>query len=276
MRRAGQSDLPGIRRLLEAHVERTMFPLSNLLRHGLDGPAEYAPSFWVAGRQGVTDALALNRNGSVNPCLPSQDWAAAARALSGAAVSAVIGPADESRPLIERLGLAGRPTMLDRDDPHFAMKLQDLAVPDGPGELIPLAEADRETMLRWRIAYEVEALGLSPESAERTGADSLAKILEAGSHRVLVDDGRPLAMTGFNSALPEIVQIGGVYTPPKLRGEGHARRAVALHLAEARAAGATRATLFAAGEAGVRAYTAIGFRRIGAFTLFLLKDRVHV
>ena len=53
-----------------------------------------------------------------------------------------------------------------------------------------------------------------------------------------------------------------------------ARRAVALHLQEARDKGATRAILFAANEAAARAYESIGFERNGTFSLmmFLAND----
>ena len=74
-------------------------------------------------------------------------------------------------------------------------------------------------------------------------------------------------MTGFNAELPTIVQIGGVYTPPPLRGQGFARHAVALHLDEARRRGVGRATLFSASESAARAYSAIGFEPIGHYTL---------
>ena len=66
-----------------------------------------------------------------------------------------------------------------------------------------------------------------------------------------------------------MVQVGGVYTPPDLRGRGHARRALALHLA---ASGAERATLFSASAMAARAYRAVGFRQIGDWTLLLLRD----
>jgi predicted GNAT family acetyltransferase len=83
-------------------------------------------------------------------------------------------------------------------------------------------------------------------------------------------------MTGFNATLPEIVQIGGVYTPADLRGRGYARRAVALHLAEARGKGTARAVLFAANDAAARAYRAIGFQPAVPFTLFLLSTPTRI
>jgi predicted GNAT family acetyltransferase len=86
----------------------------------------------------------------------------------------------------------------------------------------------------------------------------------------------PLAMTSLHADLPRIMQVGGVYTPPDLRNKGHARRAVGLHLAQARAAGVGQATLFAAGPAAVRAYQALGFRRVGLWTLCLFAKAVTV
>ena len=98
--------------------------------------------------------------------------------------------------------------------------------------------------------------------------------IAADSHRFLVVDGEPVALTGFNARLPDIVQVGGVYMPPEARGRGLARRAVALHLTQARAAGAGRATLFASGAAAVACYAALGFERIGSFTLVLFDGTV--
>ena len=67
-----------------------------------------------------------------------------------------------------------------------------------------------------------------------------------------------------------------VYTPPALRGRGHAKAAVALHLAEARDAGVGRAVLFAASEAAARAYLGIGFQPSLEFALVLLTDPATV
>ena len=91
------------------------------------------------------------------------------------------------------------------------------------------------------------------------------------SHRVLYQDGVPVAMTGFNAVLSEAVQIGGVYTPPALRNRGLARRAVAMHLAEARENGVRKAILFAASTQAARAYEAVGFIRVGDFSVVLFE-----
>ncbi|MGB0904205.1 MAG: GNAT family N-acetyltransferase, partial [Mangrovicoccus sp.] len=89
------------------------------------------------------------------------------------------------------------------------------------------------------------------------------------THRVLFKDGQPVALTGFNASLPDVVQIGAVYVPPELRCNGYARAAVALQLLEARRKGVSRSILFAANEPAERAYRALGYRQIGDYSLVM-------
>ncbi|MFN4191607.1 MAG: GNAT family N-acetyltransferase [Tabrizicola sp.] len=166
---------------------------------------------------------------------------------------------------------------LDDDEPGFALDLADLRLPDAPGtRLVPAAKVARDLLLAWRAAATVETQGMPPSQSRACAAKDVDGWLDRDSHRVLLHNGQPVALTGFNAALPEIVQVGGVYTPPDLRNRGYARTAVALHLAEARAAGANRAVLFAATPAAVRAYRALGFQPAADFTLFLLATPTRI
>jgi GNAT superfamily N-acetyltransferase len=174
--------------------------------------------------------------------------------------------------LVAAIGLDGARKALDEDEPQFVLDLGGLVVPEGPGRLVPLGHIPEETAIGWRRDYLVEILGTPPERAETTAASDIANYVAEDSHRALVDRVTPLAMTGFNARLPDIVQVGAVYTPPLLRSRGLARRAVALHLAEAKARGVGQATLFASGPAAVRAYEALGFRRTGTWTIVLLAE----
>jgi predicted GNAT family acetyltransferase len=78
-------------------------------------------------------------------------------------------------------------------------------------------------------------------------------------------------LSAFNAALPDIVQLGGIYTPPALRGRGFAKIAVAASLAAARDRGVSRAVLFTNNPSAVRTYEAVGFRRTGDYSLVLLR-----
>ena len=81
-------------------------------------------------------------------------------------------------------------------------------------------------------------------------------------------------MSAFNAALPDMVQIGGVYTPPALRGHGYGRAVVAGSLLEARADGVERSILFtAAGNAPAqRAYRALGYRVVGRYGVVVFAE----
>lgn len=277
MKRATESDLPAIQTFLHARPSRAMFPLSNIDKFGLDGDHDYSPSMWFSeDSDGISGVLTVGRAGVVMPCLPQHNWDEAAAVLAGRSLTGFIGSTDEVRPLMAEVGLTGIAAQLDRDEPHFELDLADLIVPDGPGKLVPLQDADPDEMIRWRADYTAEVLQADRTAALEDGRQAYHQYVAHDTHRVLMADGVPVATTGFNAQIPQMVQIGGVYTPPALRGRGHARRAVALHLAEARVRGVTGATLFAASDMAVRAYQAIGFRRIGTWTLCLFGKEVVV
>ena len=86
------------------------------------------------------------------------------------------------------------------------------------------------------------------------------------------EQGAPVAYSAFNARLPEIVQVGGVWTPPDRRGRGYARAVVAGSLLEARAEGVRRAVLFTSNPMARRAYEALGFRKIGEYGLVIFMN----
>ena len=238
------------------------------------GGHPFAVTMWLARQGGkITDILTHSDGGMVMPVLPSGDYAAAACTLQGREIEGIIGPRDWARCLETALGLTSAPKSLDHDEPHFALALSDLTLPDGPGQIVPMSDAPADLIKSWMLDYQLATLNTPPDRATLRVQDSYATYTTNRSHVVLMDEGTPLAMTGFNAQLPDIVQIGGVYTPPHLRGQGHARRAVALHLAQVRTRGVRRATLFSASDMAARAYRAIGFRQIGDWSLILLRNK---
>lgn len=273
MIRAGAQDAAQIAEFLTRHCDTSMFALSNLAQHGLDNDHPRALRCWLAASGGqITDVFSITTEGMAMPQCPNfgrDQWAVAAQVTQGIPLIGIIGPAAQARGYAAAAGLGAVPANLDRDEPFMALDLADLIRPAGPGRIVPLANAPRQTVFDWMTAYQVESLGLDSTEARRSAEHSFAAYLAAGSHVVLMQGDTPLAMTGFNARLPGIVQIGGVYTPPRLRNLGHARRAVALHLTQARAIGVTRAVLFSASTAAARAYAAIGFRQTGDWTLYL-------
>lgn len=278
IREAEPKDRQDVETLLLRRLDGAMFPLTNLRAHGLGAGGfasdhRHATRFWFVDDASI---VALTQEGMLMALVdPSCDLAELPTALAGMTLTGAVGPAQSIRPILRALNVDATPARLDEDEPGFALDLADLRCPDLPGAtLAPAAAAPLDLLIRWRAASMVETQGMPPDEAPAKAAEHLTAWLRADSHRVLLHQGQPVALTGFNAILPEIVQVGGVYTPPERRNRGYARTAVALHLAEARAAGTTRAVLFAATPAAARAYRAIGFQPKEAFSLVLFHDPV--
>jgi GNAT superfamily N-acetyltransferase len=277
IRAASVADRAALEAFLLAHIDVAMFPMVNLRDHGIGAGgfgSEHpnAARFWLLG-PGIGGVVAVTRRGMIMAVLPTAaELRGLAAAMAGVMVSGAVGEAVATRRVLAALGLEGAQTRRNADEPGFALLLADLVVPKVEGaELIAADDVLREMLIGWRAAYHGEIMGTPVGDAAAIAERDIAGYIAAGSHRVLLVEGKPVAMTGFNARLPEIVQVGGVYVPPDLRRRGYARLAVALHLAEARALGATRAVLFAANDAAARAYRAIGFQRSGGMALVLFQ-----
>jgi GNAT superfamily N-acetyltransferase len=280
IREAGLADRARVEALLHRRIDMAMFPLANLNAHGLGQtafPSDHpnATRFWLLDQDGL---VALSRGGMLMPHMTENlDLSALRGSLAGLQVAGALGSVSTVRPLLLALGLHDLPTCKDEDEPAFALDLDHLCIPDTVGaRLAPATAAHQPLLEEWRTAYHCETLGTpAAEAAALAKADTL-RMIDRGNHRLLFLDNQPVALTGFNASLPRIVQVGGVYTPPAFRGRGHARLAVALHLAEARAAGVTRAVLFASSPSAARAYSAIGFQPNGSFALVLFAPPVTI
>lgn len=280
-RKARESDLPALDAFLSARAQTSMFPLLNLRDHGLDGAAPRGMRIWVDDAPtGLRNMLAITNEGMLMaqaPDLTADLLSAARRVLAGRRAIGALGATDQIRALLPALGLADAPKNHNADEPGFSLDLNRLALPDMDGfALTPLRPPWMDMAVDWRRSYHVEVLGTPQADAAAAAARDIAGYVERDSHRFLLKDGAPVAMTGFNAPLPECVQIGGVYTPPELRGRGYARRAVGLHLCEAREGGVPRAVLFAASDAAAAAYQAIGFQPAAPYSMVLFSQPTEI
>ncbi|MDP5217520.1 GNAT family N-acetyltransferase [Ruegeria sp. 2205SS24-7] len=271
MQRATQADAAAIDGFLASHIETSMFPLSNLRTHGLDGAHPRAISVWIDPETG--GMLAVTREGMILPQLPGfKDWARLKPLLLDRSLIGCLGETDQVRALLMACGLQDRQMNNDSDEPLMRMDLDDLTEQEGEGRLLPLAVASRELIESWRTAYHLEVMGTPADQAEALARRDIESYISADTHRVLVIEDVPVAMTGFNAVCGDVIQIGGVYTPPELRQRGYAGRALHLHLAEAARSGKARAILFAASEAAAGVYRRTGFEIIGSYSMCLFRD----
>src|SRR5438552_1856161 len=77
------------------------------------------------------------------------------------------------------------------------------------------AEGELELLVGWRVRFAVEALGAAdgPE-LRQASADDVRLQHQRGTDWLLLAGAAPVSYSVFNAMLPDIVQIGGVWTPP--------------------------------------------------------------
>jgi len=268
-------DEGAIEAFLAPRADTSMFLRANARQGGLQDRGQPRQATYAAamGPSGVVALAAHCWNGILLVQAPEQihEVARTALAASGRPLKGISGPADQVRTAREALGV--RKAAVDDADLLYSLDLARLRVPPAlaalslrrpRGDELPL-------LIAWREQYLVET-GLSAAGPLlHQDAKGGIELLQAqGDHWLLEDRGEPVAYTAFNARLPDIVQVGGVWTPPPLRGRGYARCAVAGSLLEARAAGARRAILFTSNTSAARAYEAIGFTRAGEYGLLIL------
>jgi predicted GNAT family acetyltransferase len=287
-------DQPALEAFCLPRVTSSMFLLSNSRAAGLvDNGERYQGTYAVAFEKGdaeMTGVVAHYWNRMLNPQAPDhldELWRAAVRA-SGRSIGGAIGPSDQVHAMVEAWRAEGWTVdvQLDQEERLYSLSLDELRVPEAlrTGRLRGrrITPEDLDQIVRWKVAFEVESL--QEEDGPSLREDSRVSVerkLEQG-HMWLVEertaegDHAPVATSGFNAALREAVQIGPVYTPPELRSRGYGRAVVAASLLDARAEGVQTAILFT-GEDNLpaqKAYTALGFRHVGAYRVLLLRTPI--
>ncbi len=277
----GAGDEPRLEAFFARCPDLTLFQRSNLRHAGaIDDGRRYGGTYAAAlVNDEVVGVVAHYWNGNVMPLAPAGGDAAralldAAIATSGRDVVGVVGSWDQVAAILMHRTLKGRIAKRCAREILFALPLTELVVPRAltTDNITVRAtdDGDLPLLAAWRLEYLVEMFDLPRDGATWDAASQdVASLHAEGRAWVVEAQGRPVAFTGFNAALPDVVQVGGVYTPPFGRARGFARMAVAGSLLRARQAGAGRAVLFTdvANNAAQRAYRALGFEPIGDWGL---------
>jgi uncharacterized protein len=276
-----------LEQFLAAHRDTSMFLRSNARRAGLvyEGAPYQAVIVGAFQSDALTGVAAHAWNGLMLFQAPDGPDAVATLAHACAErserpVTGFAGPLAQVKAGRAALGLTDAPAAMDGCEWLYAMDLADVIVPaalrDGTIVCRPPRADERELLCQWRFAYDIETLG-SPDSEDtrqRSTAFLDAQMADGDvwvATEAAAEHPAPLSLAAFNAALPDIVQLGGIYTPPALRGRGYAKAAVAHSLLIARERGASRAVLFTENPSAARSYEAVGFRRTGDYSLVLLR-----
>jgi uncharacterized protein len=274
------SDQPRLESFLLQHRDSSMFLRSNAWRVGLEYRNEpfHALYAGVVQEEQIIGVVAHAWSGMLLLQCPGEinELVQSCVSLSGRKVTGLAGPADQVRRARYALQLQDAPVNIDEEELLYALDLKDLAIPAAlqNGEILcrhPFTE-ERDTLCRWRTVYDIETLGSTDTEETRIRASAaLDRQIADGNAWVAIRNGELVSLSAFNAALPDIVQLGGIYTPPEFRGNGYAKSSVAGSLIAARQRGVSRAILFTSNPSAAKSYVAVGFRHIGDYGLVLLK-----
>ncbi|HEY2409020.1 MAG TPA: GNAT family N-acetyltransferase [Polyangiaceae bacterium] len=274
------SDEPALEEFLSGHRDSSMFLRSNLERGGSVYRGKPYQAVYLAAFDGarVCGVVAHTWAGMLLVQAPEgiEELARACVRESGREVTGFAGPLQQVARARGALGLNNVVARKDALDGLYVLELAELRVPIAlsSGAIVCRAPlpTERELLIAWRRAYEIEALGASDTEETRKNAENFLN-WQWGDEKLCValESGRLVSLSAFNATLPDIVQLGGIYTPPELRGRGYAKASVAGSLRVAIARGASRAVLFTANPSAIRCYESLGFRRTGDYALVLLR-----
>jgi RimJ/RimL family protein N-acetyltransferase len=258
--------------------------LSNLASAGIEDFGEdyqgsYAAAF--SGRD-ITSVAAHYWNGCLLLQAPNggAELAALALAASRRPLKGILGPAPQVAALRRQLKLLSQPCKIQNDEDLMGVDFAALRVPEALESIdlrVRLARSSELDLLaNWRVAFAAEALGDkdNPDLRAQTRAE-IARWQAAKVNLVLEQRGRLVATCSIIADYGTSIQLGTVWTPPPLRGRGFARCLVAGALLRARGKGKTRAVLITSNPAAKRAYRAVGFQVLGAYSLVLFRDALR-
>lgn len=273
-----------LEQFLSQHVETSMFLLSNLRATGIkDGDAPYQGTYYALFERGsITGVIAHYWNGVIISQAKDriEQLTETLTRTKKRAIKGILGPASQ----VERIRSVARidNSLVQMDEPEilFALELSQLKIPDSLasgefiGRLMMIEELD--LVSEWAKDYAIETLGEADSSELRRSVRlETERYLTEDRTWILEHGGIPVARSAINAALAEIIQIGGVWTPPEFRGRGYGRAVVAATLIAAREKGVKTAILFT-GNTNVNArkvYTSLGFKKIGDFRIVLLRGQ---
>lgn len=280
LRRAKPEDVEEMERFLARFPATSMFLRSNLAQHGTcDMLSPHGTAFFLSktGAE-ITGVFGITNQGYLMAQAPeasADQWNAFRDQILGRTILGMTGVPAQVQMCLTALSVAAGPWQLMADEPLYHLNIADLTleaatVRRATDDDLPLLEG-------WFAAYESDVgqapIGAPPSVATKARA---ARAINSPDVALFEAGGTPVAMAGINGRLPDMVQIGGVFTPDGMRGHGYARHALAGLLRQCQAQGVTQSVLFANNDAAARAYEALGYRLIGQYRVALLKTPTKI
>lgn len=194
-------------------------------------------------------------------------------------IAGILGPNIQAEHVIKNLGLSGLSFGINSNEGLYEINLGALNEFNIPSnmKIISTQDVSKDILIKWMKSYDIEALGaLDDENLEKQVKEHCNLRLQKNDSWVLLLDGTPVALSAFNARLSDMVQVGPVWTPPEYRNKGFARLLLAYTLHQEKLKGTKQAILFTDNPAAIKAYLAIGFKKIGNYRLALLEKPIKL
>lgn len=193
-------------------------------------------------------------------------------------IAGVLGPNMQTEHVIKKLRLSKFSFSINSNEGLYEINLEDLNPPfmSADMNIAPTQSLPVIMLLEWMKNYEIEALGalVNDDLIDRV-QKKVDRILR-GDSWVLFKENVPVSIVAFNARLEDMVQVGPVWTPIEYRNKGFARMLLAYSLNQEKLKGTKKAILFTDNPAAIKAYNAIGFKKIGNYRLALLQKPVKL
>lgn len=284
IRKLNSGDEPLLDAFLINHAETSMFLRSNLASSGLtyqNKPfhGEYLAAFNQSGQ--IAGVIAHYWNGNIMMQAANKQildkLLSSMHTLITRPVAGILGPSKQAEHVINFLNLSNDKFAINRDEGLYHLLLKELnpsVTIEFSTEIVVKAKTIDSTILyEWLVAYHIEALGAEDNKALIDMIKVEVSTAKRWENRwILVVNNTPSSLVGFNARLPDIVQLGPVWTPVEYRNQGYARKLLSSVLQNAFNAGIKKAILFTDNPAAIKSYKSLGFELCGTYRLAILKN----
>ena len=242
---------------LKDYAETSMFLRSNMRKVGIEyKDAAYHGDYYGAFDQSgaIKGVLAHYWNNNVMTQAPDNnvltDIIDYFRSKATRPVGGILGPDDQALAVIDNLAIPETAFGKNSKEGLYTLNLDKLVMPADYDaaryKMVAARDIGKAILADWLKGFNIEALGSDDnEELDESINKDVSLTMKEDRRWALIFNGKPVALSGFNAQLPDIVQIGPVWTPPEHRSNGYARMIVALSLQQAKERGVKSSVLVA-------------------------------
>jgi predicted GNAT family acetyltransferase len=279
----GLGDETQLKTFLQPYIASSMFLLSNLAKGGIvdEGKPYQATYLGVFEEDRLVSVASHTWQGMILLQTPvkAPELLEAMVKQTQRPVTGIAGPSFQVKQVCNTFAIHPQLCHYASDELLFRLQLKSLEalprVTQRQCQLRLATNQDQALVSQWRKEFCLELQGdhLTPKLEEKV-AQEVTNLLKQKAIYLLFQKDIPVAMTLVNARFSQIVQLGGIYTPPQYRDRGFGRLIVKATLLAMKDQGVQEAVLYTGKNnfPAQRIYQALGFQEIGKYGLLLFSN----